>query len=360
MRTQEISLPHSYWGPLSPEDKTEFMRLRANFLQGQKISSKDRRIVTFRKELVSVLKYIERSDTHKEERSVLVGVCFAGPFICVNTRQLKNFLGRCKSSINGSFQQMGYSALRTKAKARACVVAVMPSLQNEQNILRQWTVRCASNDAQFCFISSFSHADLPTITEDDLYDEKKPTSQNGMGSPSMGSPLGYMPQMPVSQAQHFQPMQMQFQYQQAMMQRTQQMQAMMQQQQMMNVAAAATTTLQPPSQPPQQQAFVPQQQRPVLPQKPRMIEFDLPNIDEMDSLDPDARPRADLTSSMSVDSFHAYATDSWDDEPLGNYVTSFDWDSDLPAAPTPSAPKMTHSASAFLPSYRDWDLFDEY
>ena len=350
MRSQEISLPHGYWNILSPEDKTEFVRLRAQFLQGQKISSKDRRIVTFRKELVAVLKYIERSETHKEERSVLVGVCFAGPIICVNTRQLKSFLGRCKSSINGSFQQMGYVALRTKAKARACVVAVMPSLQNEQNILKQWTVRCVSNEAQFCFLSSFSHIELPTITEEDLYDEKKPSSSTGGSSPNVAS-SHFVPKAPAAHSTHFQPnLQMQMQYQQFHPMTTQQAMMMQQHQSI-------------PQQPPQtmttSSAFMPQQQRPTIPAKPKMIEFDLPAVDDLDTFDSTPKlMHPDLSTSLSVDCFPAYG-DGWDDVPSFE-TPSFEWDPAAPTSGLPTQNRMTHSNSAFLPSFRDWDLFDDY
>lgn len=172
--SSDAQLPPAYWNMLSQDDKNEYMRLRQSFHHGQKISSKDRRIVTFRKELNAVLHFLERSEENKEARCVLTGVCFAGKVVCVNTRQLKSFLSRCKSSINGSFQQLGYVALRTKAKAKNCVITALPSLQNQQHILRQWTCRVVSEEAQFCFVSSFRHVQLPEILEEDLFDEKKP------------------------------------------------------------------------------------------------------------------------------------------------------------------------------------------
>lgn len=171
--------PATFWNILSQEDRSEYLRLRQSFHNGQKISSKDRRIVTFRKELNIVLQYLERSPENMEARCILIGVCFVGPLICVNTRQLKSFLSRCKSSINGSFQQLGYVALKTKAKARSCCVAVLPSLQNHQTVLRQWTVRVAGEEAPFCFVSSYKYVDLPEITDEDLFDEKpKPIRSN--------------------------------------------------------------------------------------------------------------------------------------------------------------------------------------
>ena len=170
---QDTQQPQFYWNQLSGEERAEFIKLKAGFKQGQKISCKDRRIVTFRKELLLVLRFLERSRENMEARAVLVGVAFAGPIVCVNTRQLKSFLSRCKSSINGSFQQLGFVAVRTKAKARSCITSVLPSLQDDQELLRQWTVRYTSDDAPFCFVSSFSHMGCPTIEPDDLFDERK-------------------------------------------------------------------------------------------------------------------------------------------------------------------------------------------
>jgi hypothetical protein len=115
-----------------------------------------------------VLKFLEYNESHREERCILAGIAFAGPFICVNTRLLKSFLGRCKSSINGGFQQMGYVAIKTKTKARACIVAVLRSLTNDPSLLRQWTVRGASPSAEACFVSSFPVHLLPDVSNADL------------------------------------------------------------------------------------------------------------------------------------------------------------------------------------------------
>jgi hypothetical protein len=81
---------------------------------------------------------------------------------------LKAFLGCCKSSINSSFMQMGYVALRTKSKARSCVLSCLHSLIDDVRNLRQWTVRCASNTTLFCINSSFASLDRPEIFDTDL------------------------------------------------------------------------------------------------------------------------------------------------------------------------------------------------
>jgi hypothetical protein len=167
------SVPLFFWNQLSPDDKSEFIRLRSSFHETQKTSSKDRHSITFQRELNIAFQYVERQLEHIDARAILTGVCFAGPIVCVNNRQLKSFLGRCKSSINGSFQQLGFTALRSKSKARDCVMAVLPALRGSP-IARQWTARYVSADAQFCFLSSIPHDHLPLILPEDLYDERRP------------------------------------------------------------------------------------------------------------------------------------------------------------------------------------------
>jgi hypothetical protein len=172
MSETDESLPSFFWNQLSQDDKSEFIRIRSSFHESQKTVSRDRRSITFHRELNTAFQFIERRPDHIDVRAILTGVCFAGPIVCVNNRQLKSFLSRCKSSINGSFQQLGFVALRSKAKARDCVAAVLPALQN-MPISRQWTARYVSEDAPLCFLSSIPRDNLPPILPEDLYDERR-------------------------------------------------------------------------------------------------------------------------------------------------------------------------------------------
>lgn len=193
---------------------------------------------------------------------------------------------------------MGYVALRTKAKARSCVVAVMPSLQNEQNILRQWTVRCASEDAHFCFISSFSHVQLPQITEDDLYDEKRPPS----------NPLSNV-------GQNYKPVPRQYPQ--------------------FNMPPPVSAVRSPP------------------PVRPRQIDFDMPSLDDM-SYERSYSNNADMTTSMSMDVFPHY--DNWGDS-MAFETPSFDWE---PSEETLATKQMTRSTSAYIGTIKDFDISDDF
>jgi hypothetical protein len=143
------------------------------FQEAPKMTCKDRRLDTFPRDLMLAISYIERSPTNTEARAILVGLCFIGPCVCVNTRQLKTFMARCKSSINGSFQQLGYVLIAARAKARECVLASLPALRAHREVMRQWTARFVSETARHCFLSSFPAARLPEIGMKDLYTEQK-------------------------------------------------------------------------------------------------------------------------------------------------------------------------------------------
>jgi hypothetical protein len=135
---------------------------------------KDRRLNTFPRDLDLAIRYIERSPTNTEARVIIVGLCFIGPCVCINTGQLKTFMARSKSSINGSFQQLGYTLIATKAKARECVLASLPALRSHREVIRQWTTRVISEASRHCFLSSFPAAKLPEIMIEDLYTEQRP------------------------------------------------------------------------------------------------------------------------------------------------------------------------------------------
>ncbi|OHT02371.1 hypothetical protein TRFO_30566 [Tritrichomonas foetus] len=164
----DIKVPSNHWNQLSREDQAAFMQLHIHFIKQQKEHFKDRKNNTFFSDISCLLQYIEYSPLRKDDRAICVGIACSGPFVCVNTQQLKIILGRCKSSINNCFQQIGYDALKTKGKSREAVLSIIPSLITEQNTLRKWTVRCASEKAMSCFVSRFPMRQLPLVGEEDL------------------------------------------------------------------------------------------------------------------------------------------------------------------------------------------------
>ena len=173
MLNVDIKVPRNHWANLTREDQATFMQLHIHFIKQQKEHMKDRKSNTFFNDIMCLLQYIEYTPLRKDDRAICVGVACSGPFMCVNTQQLKIILGRCKSSINNSFQQIGYDTVKTKGKSREAVLSIIPSLITEQNTLRKWTVRCASENAQCCFVSRYLMRTLLTDDNDDFLDDNK-------------------------------------------------------------------------------------------------------------------------------------------------------------------------------------------
>ena len=169
-RDDPQNVPFLYWNQMTSEDKEEYVKLRKKFHDFQRTPSKDRRVISFQHELELILSFVECRPANREIRSICCGAAFGGCYVCVNTRQLKNFMGRCKSSINGSFHQLGYIGLKAKTKAKQCLSNILSTLVNDQNLFRQWTVRCTGNEAMSCFVSSFPVSLLPPIQAEDLND----------------------------------------------------------------------------------------------------------------------------------------------------------------------------------------------
>jgi hypothetical protein len=169
-------VPEPFWQELSDEDQQAFLALYQSLRRECAITSKDRRAITFHRELISVVKFLERSPDGIRSRALVAGVCFAGPVVLMDTRMLKMLLGRCKSSINGCFQNLGFTALRSKSKARLCVTTMLPTLQRHPDCLRQWTARHMSDTANVGFVSSLPYQELPEIAAADLMTEKGHTT----------------------------------------------------------------------------------------------------------------------------------------------------------------------------------------
>jgi hypothetical protein len=136
------------WTTLSDSDKDRYVQLRTQFIAAfQESKSKGKALSdsTFRQEVQAVVDFTGYSEPHREERSIVAGLACGGHHLAINNREMKKLLGRCKSSINGSFQRMGYSVVKDCAKARECVLSLLPSLHRDAGALRQWTVRYSEN-----------------------------------------------------------------------------------------------------------------------------------------------------------------------------------------------------------------------
>jgi hypothetical protein len=151
------------WAELGDYDRQRYHELRFFFRQQQKDLMRDRRVAPFSGELATILSYVDHAPAGRDKRCIVCGIACGGPVICVNAQQLKHLIGRCKSSINSGFQQLGYEVMRDRAAGRDAIFAIIPELRADPGAIRQWTVRCANDGCQLCFCSAFTPPGLPPI-----------------------------------------------------------------------------------------------------------------------------------------------------------------------------------------------------
>jgi hypothetical protein len=81
-------------------------------------------------------------------RGLVCGIFWLHRKIAINTHQLAIITGKCKSSINGAFQALGYGTVPAGADVIGEIEAVFPFMKHQFGMLRQWTIRQRIDDAQ--------------------------------------------------------------------------------------------------------------------------------------------------------------------------------------------------------------------
>lgn len=127
---------------LSRADASQYSMLKQSFIHSQNSRTRDRRGNTFKQEIDSIIRFVDSRQEDRELRALATGLIRTGSYLCVNSQRLKLFVRRCKSSINNGFQQLGFESVKSRSRSNACLTAALPSIANQTNLGRQWTVRC--------------------------------------------------------------------------------------------------------------------------------------------------------------------------------------------------------------------------
>ena len=75
------------------------------------------------------------------KRSLVCGIVWLKNGIAINTHQLSILINKCKSSINGSFQSLGYGTIPTGCGTSNELITTFPFMRTNFAELRQWTMR---------------------------------------------------------------------------------------------------------------------------------------------------------------------------------------------------------------------------
>ena len=130
-----------YWDLLSEQDKAQYTQLKLDFSAGSTKRVRNSRLETFDGILDTIRTFAERGDDNDWRRFLVCGVCWLDNAIAINTRQLRLLVSKCKSSINGSLQKMGYTTNMSHSESWKILFPHIPLLKDHFSELRQWTIR---------------------------------------------------------------------------------------------------------------------------------------------------------------------------------------------------------------------------
>ena len=130
-----------YWELLSDSDKTGYHNLKMAFNVRSVKRNRGHRAETFDSMLDAIHKFAERHDSNDWRRFLVCGVCWIDGAIAINTRQLRLLITKCKSSINGSLQKLGYVTNTSHSESWNMLFSRIPTLRDNFTEIRQWTIR---------------------------------------------------------------------------------------------------------------------------------------------------------------------------------------------------------------------------
>ena len=122
-------------------DQCEFLRLSAYFKFASERNKRNMAISTFQKHLKLIQNFVCRGDYMDFDRGLACGVQFGPKYMLVNTKRLKNFMGRSKSCLNGCFHKCGYGVARVSSDDNQIITEFSRRFGRPLPQPRQWCIR---------------------------------------------------------------------------------------------------------------------------------------------------------------------------------------------------------------------------
>lgn len=131
-----------YWWLLSEPDRTGYTYLRSFIKNNPESNQRNKRLTSFTDMLEIIRRYAIRGDSGDANRCLVCGILWLPGAIAINTHQLGFLMAKCKSSINGSLQILGYKETISRKTASDLVAKALLAIRDDRSELRKWTVRC--------------------------------------------------------------------------------------------------------------------------------------------------------------------------------------------------------------------------
>lgn len=126
---------------LTDQDQETLKQLQSALSSTGSRNLRGKQLKTFSDMINIIQKFCIRGDAYDWRRCFVCGICWLNNGIAINNRRFGSLLGKCKSSINGSFQQLGYTTAPSRSESYDSIVEAIPILKNDMPSLREWTLR---------------------------------------------------------------------------------------------------------------------------------------------------------------------------------------------------------------------------
>jgi hypothetical protein len=129
------------WDYISEQSQKEYKELQKAIKKLVNDCAKSKFSRIFKDITLLIEDYISRDVSGNNERALICGYLYAGKLLLINTRQIMQLVGKCKSSINNGFQALGYKVIQMDAESAVILTKTFPFLREQPGLTRQWTLR---------------------------------------------------------------------------------------------------------------------------------------------------------------------------------------------------------------------------
>ena len=141
-----------FWDYLNDHDKEDYLKMRTA-LSSPACKHRRHHSNELNREIVNTIKnYVIRNDGDDWRRALVSGIVWLPNAIAINTRQLRLLLSKCKSSINGSFQQLGYVA--QPQLDQEILLKKIPFQFRKVTDFKKWSIRQKMSDYNISYNSN--------------------------------------------------------------------------------------------------------------------------------------------------------------------------------------------------------------
>ena len=130
-----------YWQLLSEAEKQEYLKIQREFSSENPENKKYKSTKVFQDFIDRLKGFVMQGNAYDRNRALVCGIYWFNNSIAINSRQLMVIISKCKSSINGSFQALGYGSVPTGTNSTYALIKLFPHLAKNFSELRQWTIR---------------------------------------------------------------------------------------------------------------------------------------------------------------------------------------------------------------------------